>query len=469
MIKLYEHQSAAVENIRAEMRRGQKNILHVAPTGYGKTVVMSYILQSALKKGSTAAIVLPRKELIRQTALTLDEFGIPYSYIASGKPHNPYAKVFLCSLGTFYRRFLNAPDSINIVMVDETHFATSQLSSVINYYKSQNVTILGLTATPWRSDGQGLGVFYDTMVEAPQVSELIEMGYLSDYKIFAPKVGDLQNIRITAGDFNKKDLQDVYGQNRVIIGDAIRHWRKCARDLLTIAYCVSVKHAEDVAATFRASGIPAASIDGTMKDDERKYLINSFANGDLKVLTNCDLLTFGFDLASQVGRDVVVEAMVDLRPTQSLSLQMQKWGRALRKKPNPAIILDHAGNADRHGLPCEIREWTLDSRKRKGRQSGGKISQCEECFFVYDPKESDHCPECGAVPEKRAASGGEGVEEVDGELVEIDAKEKRRIRLAEQAKCRTLDELIELGKSRGYKNPAYWASQIVNHRMRGRA
>lgn len=466
MIKLYAHQRKNVEGLRSFLKQGIKSVLFQAPTGYGKTVVMAYIVQSALAKGSTIAIVLPRKELIRQTAKTLDAFDIPYTYVAAGRPYNPYGKVMLCSLQSFGRRIGKIKQDPDVIMIDETHFATSMLDKVVNYYGQKGKVFIGFSATPWRSDGKGLGCFYDEMVKAPQVADLIDMGYLSDYKLYAPSTVDTSGIKMTAGDFNKKELDELMNTSRYIVGDAVKYYGQLAHGKRAICYCVSVKHAMTCAEIFRQSGISAAAIHGGMGDAERKYIINSFADNDIMVLMNVDLLTFGFDLASQVGRDVTIEAMIDLRPTQSLSLQLQKWGRALRKKDNPAIIIDHAGNADTHGIPCEHRDWTLEDRPRKRKSEGGAINQCEECFFVY-PKTDKHCPECGAVKEVKGGGGDRDLKEVDGELQEVLISRQRDMlkQAQEQEECQTLDELIEYFKAKGHKNYTMLAAQTMSIRM----
>jgi superfamily II DNA or RNA helicase len=466
MINLYDHQKENVKEARDMIVSGKKAILFQAPTGYGKTVTMAAMVQSALDKGNDVAIILPRKELIRQTALTLDSFNINYSYLAASKPYNPFSKVLICSLQSLKSRTDKIKQNIKVVFVDETHFATTMLKDGIEYFKNKGAIIIGFSATPWRSDGTGLKCFYDDMVRAPQVVDLIEMGFLSEYKLFAPSTIDTSGLKITAGDFNKKDLSTLMDSNRQVVGDAVKYYKQKAGGKRAVCYCVSVKHAETTAQIFRENGVPAAAIHGGMNDKERLFLIRSFADGGLMVLMNCDLLTFGFDLAAQVGRDVTIEALIDLRPTKSLSLQMQKWGRALRKKDMPAIILDHAGNATEHGLPCDMREWTLESRKRKKKSSGTTINQCKECHFIFN-KSLNSCPECGSVVETAAGGGGgeREVEEVEGELKEIDVKEKRRLALEEQGRATSLDALIALGKNRGYKRPEQWAAHVLSARM----
>jgi superfamily II DNA or RNA helicase len=189
-------------------------------------------------------------------------------------------------------------------------------------------------------------------------------------------------------------------------------------------------------------------MDGETPDAMRIRTIQDFANGEIMALTNCDLLTTGFDLASQIGRDVCIESMSDLRPTKSLALQMQKWGRALRYKHEPALIFDHANNIKEHGLPCDEREWTLQDRDKATRASSERaipVKQCDNCFFCHEP--APKCPNCGYVyPVK-----DDIIEETDDDLAEIEIAEAKKQKRMEVGQAQTLDDLKRIAKERGYK------------------
>jgi superfamily II DNA or RNA helicase len=187
-------------------------------------------------------------------------------------------------------------------------------------------------------------------------------------------------------------------------------------------------------------------VSGAMDGDERSRRIKAFARRELHVLTSVDLLTFGFDLASAAQMDVTIEAMSDLRPTKSLSLQLQKWGRVLRMKPDPALIFDHAGNCDIHGMPDDDREWSLEGRqKRKGGNAEPTIPvrQCGACYMVHRP--SPTCPGCGHVYPIKSRM----VDEVDGELSEVMERRAKVEKKMQQGRAKTLQELMALGYSRG--------------------
>jgi superfamily II DNA or RNA helicase len=356
---------------------------------------------------------------------TFNEFEIPYSHVAPGYSFNPDADTHIASLMSLKSKlsYLNP----NVVFIDETHFGAATLDRVVDYYTKQGCWIIGLSATPVKLSGQGLDCWYDDMVEGESMRWLIDNKWLSDYRGFAPSHVDLSGVKTVAGDYAKGELSELMEQDRVLVGNAVKHYREHATDKLGITYCVSVKHSEIVAEEFRNQGVSAMSISGKTPEDERRRIIRAFANREIKILTNCDLLTFGFDLASNAGvDDVTVECMSDLRPTKSLALQCQKWGRVLRRKDYPALIFDHANNFRTHGMPCDDREWTLESKEKKERQVLQPAKECPECYRVHKP--APHCPECGHVYVAEERS----IKEIEGELKEIKRieREKKKERTA---------------------------------------
>lgn len=430
MIELFPDQQELLTELRTTMGV-HRHVLLQAATGSGKTVLSAAMIHGARNKGTRSMMTVPRRELLRQSALTFNDYQIPFSYCAAGHQMNPYAKTFLATSGTLLSRIKKekAPE-VNVLIVDETHVGGAGLDAIIQYYKSRGCWIVGLSATPARLDGQGLDRWYNAMVRGKPIRWLIDNGRLSDYRLFAPSTPNLSGIKTVAGDFARGELSACMEADRLLVGDAVRHYRQHAMGKLNIAYCTSRKHSEIVAKSFSDAGIPAAAIDGETPDAERVRMIRAFARRALLVLASCDLLLYGFDLASQSGMDVTVEAMSDLRPTKSLALQLQKYGRVLRKKNYPAIILDHAGNAAAHGLPCEDREWSLKGREDRDGDAGARaapVKQCDggyrdqsmtgermkACFFTHRP--APRCPNCGAWYEVDSRM----VEHVDGELQEI--------------------------------------------------
>jgi superfamily II DNA or RNA helicase len=465
MIELRDYQLQMIEEARAEMRR-HKCVLMQAATGAGKTVLGSYMLHQTIKKAFDAFFIVHRRDLITQTALTFDQFGIRHSYVTADHGYNPYAKAHICSIDTLKNRLKHVKIP-KLVMVDECHMANSAgWSKVLDFYRDNGSWIIGLSATPWRLSGDGLNRHFSAMITGPSMRRLIDNGNLSDYRYFAPSTPDMTGVKTVAGDYAKGAMAETIQKQKNLVGDAIKHYRKHAEGMRAIAYCVSRKHSEQVAMDFNAAGIPAQHIDGETPMNERKRIISAFANGTIKVLTNVELITTGFDLAAQVGRDVQVECIIQLRPTQSLSLYLQMVGRGLRADDKPHIILDHAGNAAKHGLPCEDREWTLEGREKKkgasSRESDIKTRDCPNCFYVHTPALS--CPNCGHVYEIKGREIG--FEEGDLQEIKSASAEKEKQKQAERSE---FFMLVNVAKKNGIPNPRVWAKNKMIAKKKGLA
>lgn len=485
---LRPYQQDVVNEVRVAYQDGYKCPLVVASTGAGKTVMFSYIAKHAAEKNNAIVIAAHRKEIIRQISLSLARFALPHNVIA---PPQLVRQIKIAQFKAFGASFVDSASSTMvgsvqtivgkfdqmdaaivalskkiskpvkvISIIDEGHHCTDNTmwGRVMEKYgpASGNVGLV-VTASPERLDGKGLGKghggYADTIIEAPPMTWLIENGFLSPYRVFtAQHQIDVSAVKTRMGDFATKELQDVVDKPK-ITGDAITHWRKHANGLKTAVFCVSVEHSKHVAAEFNENGIPAAHIDGGTDDSERDKAIIDFANGKVLVITNVNILSEGFDLASIAQQDVTIDCVIDLAPTQSLVNSMQRWGRALRPAPGKtAIILDHAGNVIRHGLPDEERIWTLEGVKKKKRKSelddedDVKVKCCPNCFAIHEPQ--PQCPVCNHVYEVKARK----IEHVDGDLKEIQQaqiEKMRRDRFVQQGKAQTVHELVAQGMSRG--------------------
>lgn len=447
MLKLLPDQEKQVGLAIEAMQSGHKSILMQAATGSGKSVMASYLLHRARAKGKKAWFMVPRKNLIHQMHNTFNDFGIKHSYIAAGRSLNPHEKAHICSTETLKRR-LDMLDAPNLAFIDETHYGGNGLNTIIDWMKGRGTWIVGLSATPWLLSGQGLGCWYDHMICGESISELIRLKRLSDYKPFAPSRLDLSMVHTKNGEYVKREITQKMESDQVLIGNAVKHYKDHAFGKMNIAYCTSIKHSQMVAEEFRNQGVPAAHIDGETPEAEKRRIIRALADREILTITNCELLTFGFDLASQVGRAVTIESMSDLRPTKSLALQMQKWGRVLRMKDNPALIFDHANNFKEHGLPCDDRNWTLQDRVKGGSGGGGEraipAKLCPECYLTHRP--ALECPNCGYEYPVKSRE----LFEVEGELEEIQknqARKKKRMRIG---MAKTLADLREIKQDEGY-------------------
>ena len=437
-MELRPYQLKLREDLRAEFRRGKKRVLAVSPTGSGKTTVFAFVVRGAVEKGLRTYVVAHRSEILDQISATLGRVGVEHGFIQSGKNAYP-RQAMVASIQTLARRMTETPVP-DMVIIDEAHHGVSgQYAAMFAAWPKAN--FLGVTATPERLDGRGLGGVFDAMVLGPQVQWLIDNRFLAKPVYYAPQQAlDLTGVRKSHGDFDRSELEDLMDKP-TITGNAVQHYRKFATGLRAVAFCVSVAHAEHVAAQFCQQGIPAASIDGKLDPDVRKKRVDDLQAGRISVLTSCELISEGFDLPA-------VGAAILLRPTASLAMHLQQVGRALRPKDSSggkAIILDHVGNCLRHGLAEESREWTLDGREKK-KGAPVEAKQCKTCFAIFT---GTTCPECG----EQTAPKPREIEEAEGELQEIDPAvlAERYAARREEGMCRTLTDFQALAAKRGYK------------------
>jgi superfamily II DNA or RNA helicase len=463
MLKLRDYQQDAVNLIRHSYIRGAKSPLLVLPTGGGKTVVFSYIAATTASRGKRVLILVHRVELLRQTSAALAKSDVHHGLINPKYTPDLTAPVQVASVQTLIKRLdkIKPPD---LIVIDEAHHALAGTwKKIIDHYPQAR--ILGVTATPCRGDGTGLGVesggVFDDLVLGPQVGELIQRGFLVKPIIYAPAERiDLSSVKIKMGDYDNSQLAEVMDKPK-ITGDAVAHYRKLCPGVPAVVFCVSVAHAQHVAEEFRAAGYRAYHADGSLEDDIRKRILNGLGNGTVDVVTSCDLISEGTDIPA-------IGCAILLRPTQSLGLYLQQVGRALRtvEGKEHAIILDHVGNVLTHGLPDEPREWTLqgDTKRKRGKKEQEKtvqVKQCEKCYAIHEPAPS--CPVCGHVYVVKASAP----QQVDGELKQLTPEVmamRKRQQVVEQAKAETLDELLEIARARGYKDG--WARHIYNSRQK---
>jgi superfamily II DNA or RNA helicase len=457
--QLRPYQEELIEKIRQAFVDGHKAVLLQLGTGAGKTFLTATMIKRAIDKGNKSWFLCHRRELVSQAGRQFRELDIPHGYIAAGSHPNFLKPVQVCSIQTLSKRIdrLKAPQ---LIVYDEVHHLPSKSwSGTYDALIKQGARVLGLTATPERLDGKGLGEHFSIMIEGPTVAWLIENGFLSKFKVFAPSTVDTSTIHSRMGDFVKDELSLLMDKPS-ITGNAVENYIKYAKGKRALCFCVSIAHSKHVVEQFNANGITAAHIDGTMDGQERDKIVSDFSEGRILILSNVEILGEGFDVPA-------AEAAILLRPTQSVSLHLQQCGRVLRPSPGKeyAVILDHAGNCLRHGLPDDEREWSLEGREKRKKGDASKpsitVRQCKACYYVQAAK-YDVCQSCG----ESLLGEGRKVEEKEGELHEI-TRERKKIERQEQGKAASLESLIELGKARGYKQPYAWARHVLNGRNRG--
>ena len=455
MITLRPYQQAMIDEARDAYRRGKRAVLFQLPTGGGKTVTASTVVHGAALKGNRTWWLTHRRELAGQASETFHSLGIPHGTVQAGYVSNPDATVQVASIQTISRRLETLPEPGLIIFDEAHHIGAASWEAIFNRFP--DARILGLTATPWRLDGAGLGRWFEHMVSGPSTADLIANGSLSPYRLFAPATPDLSGVATAQGDYQRSALAKAMDKP-AIVGDAIGHYLKLCRGKRAVAFAAGVENSKNIADQFNAAGVPAEHVDGAMTAEARDAAVDRFRRGETLILCNADLFGEGFDVPA-------IEAAILLRPTKSLSLHLQQVGRALRPCPGKteAIILDHAGNSLIHGLPDDERDWSLDDREKKKRaeKSEVPVRQCEECFYVYRP--APKCPQCGHAAQIKARE----IEVVEGTLAEVkraEAVQKRR----EVGKASTLEDFLRIAHERGYK-PG-WAHQMMRVRSsQGRA
>lgn len=460
-MQLRDYQQDAVNAVRAAFAAGKKAPLLVLPTGGGKTIIFCYIAAQAAARNNKVIILVHREELLRQTVEKLHSQGLTPGVIHPQFTPNIMAKVQVASVQTLIKRMHKFPFDPSLIIIDEAHHATAGSWRKISEYYA-NARKLGVTATPCRTDGAGLGIeaggMFDELILGPDVQTLIDAGHLVQPVMYAPPRNiDLSGIRTVMGDYDKKEVVNRIDKPK-ITGHAVEHYTKLCPGDPAIVFCASVDHAKHVAEEFRRAGYSAFSVDGAMDSDERKRILSGLGNGQVQVVTSCDLVSEGTDIPA-------VACAILLRPTQSMGLYLQQVGRALRPVPGKtkAIILDHVGNSGgmkdgrwvpNHGLPEQPREWSLAGTVKRGKRKQEnnpaiRVAFCKECLTTF--KEGDPCPDCGKYP---AVAPQQAPKVVAGELEQVTPEQAWQIRKEKHWEVRKAgtDEaaLRRIAKERGY-------------------
>lgn len=422
---LRPYQNDLVANARAALRRSRRVVV-VLPTGGGKGQILTYIARGLSQRDVYTLIVAHRTEICEQLVGNARDWGVRFGRVMPGAPFLPKsASVQIAMVRTLANKVAAGlvPEP-KMIIVDECHHA------VVGFWRAiidafPNALVLGFTATPVRLDGRGLGDVFNEMVIGPTMQWLIENGYLANFRYFVPESSqiDTDSLAKRGGEYQTRASEERATKPKVV-GNAVAEYEAHFNGAPCIVFCVSINHAEVMEKAYKARGWRAGIVHGKQTSDERRNTVQALKTGHLHVLISVDVISEGFDVPLTQGVQM-------LRPTQSLSLYDQQMGRALRPKPDgsQAIILDHANNVSRHGLPLQ-RQWSLTMTELK-EQATDPIF-CRQCGQYVDPagvgaykklciSENGSCG-LGNAPDTDQGEGRE-VEQVEGKLIEIEALE----------------------------------------------
>lgn len=426
MINLRPYQHGAIENLKQAIAGGHSKVLLQAATGAGKTVIACEMIRRAIDKNKTVLFVAHRKEIILQTSLKLDAFNIQHGVIMSSHKRKNNHPVQVASIQTLTRRGKPGAD---LLIIDECHLSVSKTyQQLINDYPK--ATIIGLTATPQRLDGKGLGEIYSDIVSVIPVAELIAEGHLVKPRTFAPFVPDLKGVKTSKGDYDAIQTARLMDRKE-ITKDIVKHWldaaalsspvdwtanservpniknvddsnsdahpniKSCGDSTFrkTIIFASSVQHSKNIVAEFTDHGISAKHLDATTPATIRDKTLQAWRDNEFTVLSNCGLFIEGLDVPD-------ASCVVLARPTKSLTIFLQAVGRVMRPAENKTdcIILDCAGLTYEHGLVDMARSWSLNGKVKRDKDDTKPVHICPECFAAYSKVEHpEKCPECGFI------------------------------------------------------------------------
>jgi superfamily II DNA or RNA helicase len=455
MIELRPYQNDAIGNLRTSIANGNNRPLLQAATGAGKTIIACEMIRLATMKSKRVIFIAHRKEIITQTSGKLDAFGINHGVIMANHSRVNNEPVQVASIQTLTRRDKPPAD---LIIIDECHLSCSaSYKQIVNEYP--NATVIGLTATPTRLDGKGLGEIYSDIIQVVPMSQLIAENNLVKPRVFAPFTPDMKRIKKSKGDYDTTETAKLMDRKE-ITANIVKHWSESANERKTIVFASSIEHSKNIVSEFIESGISAKHLDANTPAAERDQTLNEWRDGKFTVLSNMGLFIEGLDVPA-------ASCCILARPTKSLTIYLQAVGRVMRphESKTDCIILDCAGLTYEHGFVDDAREWSLDGKVKKPKDDVPAVHICESCFAAYSKAQHPYeCPECGfETPVEQRE-----VNNVDVDMIELTPSimadiRANRIKWLEFTKCKTLDDFKELGRLRGYKQG--WAYIKYNDRV----
>lgn len=408
-VSLRPYQDEAIAQIETQVTGGHRRVLLTAPTGSGKTVMFAALAATYHARGLKVLVVAHRKELIDQAVKKLRASGIDSVGVYRGVEgsFNRHAAVQVASIQALKPGLIEA----DLVIVDEAHHSPADsYARLLELYP--DAVHIGATATPWWGDSKGLGDYFQTIVIAATVRELIDAGYLAKIRVFTHPHTlsdlDLRGIKTMAGDYAIGSVSECMSKPK-LLGNIVDHWSRHAQGMRTLCFASSVEHSQLIVARFVEVGVAAEHVDGKTPDDERDAILGRLRSGETLIVSNFNVLTEGFD-APEVG------CIILARPTKRVGVYLQAVGRGFRPsdlKEN-VTVLDHAGSCLMHGLPDADRVVTLSGLEKAAATKTGlaPIRYCPKCGFMVSSGIKT-CPECRVM-----LRGEVETEEPTGVLVE---------------------------------------------------
>lgn len=401
-MRLRSYQEEQYRQAGRSFAKGNRRIILQAATGTGKTIVAAAITKGAIEKGNKVLYLVDKRDLVYQARDRFISFGLDgeIGLIMSGEEPDHHKPIQICTIQTYNLRIKSKDPKYNVwfhsadvVIVDECHHGVCRTYiDVLDHYKEKSV-VIGLTATPTRSDGRGLGRIFDDIVCCEGIKPLTEKGHLVPMQYKVPAVPDLEKIKIVAGDYNKKELGAKMDKPK-LIADVFSQWARFAPTRQTIVFAVNVKHSKHMRDKFMSNGVSCEHVDAHTKPEDRELIYDRFRSGETRVLTNVGIATEGSDFPC-------CSCVVIARPTKSFALYIQMAGRGLRpdEGKDDCVLIDHAGVWHEHGYIDDPVMWTLSDTEKAWKKAEKKEKQKKEliCEGCTTPFHGKRCPLCGTL------------------------------------------------------------------------